>query len=134
MNAARKNARLHGRAVFAGAHDMGAIDAAVKAGEQPAPLGIGADHADETCAAAEGRDVVGGVARPAGHHFRRTVLEDQDRRFPGDSGDLTVDELVGDDVADDEDAAARKAVDEREEPLLALGFTRLRMNGTGNQH
>ena len=51
-----------------------------------------------------------------------------------DAGDLAVDELVGDDVADDEHPAVRKAVDEREEPLLALGFAGLRMNGTGNQH
>ena len=123
-----------GRPVLARAHDVRAIDAAVKAREQAAAFGIRADHAHQTRAAAKGRDVVGRVARPAGHHLRRVVLEDQDRRLPGDAGDLAVDELVGDDVADDEDTAVREAVDEREQPLLALGLAGLRMNGTGDQH
>ena len=111
-----------------------AIDAAVKAREQAARFGIRADHAHQARAAAKGRDVVGGVARPAGHHLRRVVLQDQDRRFAGDAGDLAVDELVGDDVADHEDAAVREAVDEREQPLPALGLAGLRMDGTGDQH
>ena len=110
------------------------IDAAVKAGEQPAAFGIGADEPGEARAAAERGDVVGGVAGAAGHHLRRVVLQDEDRRLARDAGDLAVDELVGDEVADDEHAAAREAVDEREQPLLALGLAGQRMNGTGDEH
>src|SRR6185295_17765170 len=47
---------------------------------------------------------------------------------------LAVDELVGDEIADDEDAAAREAVDERQQPCLALGLARKGMNGSGYEH
>ena len=80
-------------------------------------------------AAAERGDVVGRVAGAAGHHLRRVVLEDQHRRLARDARDLAVDELVGDEVADDEHAAAREAVDEREQALLALGLAGLRRDG-----
>ena len=134
MHAAGENARLDRRPVLARAHDVRTVDAAVKARQQPPPFGIGAHHADEPRAAAERRDVVGGVARAAGDHLGRVVLQDQHRRFARDARDLAVDELVGDDVADDQHAAVRKAVDEREQALFALGFSRQRMNGPRDQH
>ena len=102
--------------------------------EQPPAFRIGADEPGETRAAAERGDVVGRVAGAAGHHLGRVVLEDQHRRLARHARDLAVDELVGDEVADDEHAAAREAVDEPEQPLLALGFAGQRMDGSGNQH
>src|SRR5207253_10494893 len=125
------DARLHRRAIFARAHDVRAIDAAMEAREQSPALGIGADDADESRPAAKRRDVIGGVARPAAHHFRGVVLQDQDRRFSRYASDLAVDKFVGNDVADDEHSAVRKAVDEGEKPLLAFGLAWLGMNGTG---
>ena len=83
----------------------------------------------ERRAAAERRDVVGRVAGAAGHHLGGVVLEDEHRRLARDAGDLAVDELVGDQIADDEHAPAREAVDEREQALLQLGLARQRMNG-----
>ena len=69
-------------------------------------------------AAAERRDVVRGVAGAAGDHLGGVVLQDQHRRLARDPGHLAVDELVGDQIADDQDAAAGKAVDERQQPIL----------------
>ena len=101
---------------------MLAIDAAMKAVEQAAPFGIDADQSDEAGAAAERRDVVGGVSRSARHHCRRVVFQNQDRRLTRDAGHLAVHELVRDQIADDEHAPARKAVDETEQACLALGL------------
>ena len=108
-----------------------AIDAAMKAAEQAAAFGIGADESDQPGAAAERRDVVGGVSRSARHHFRRVVFQNQDRRLTRDPGHLAVDELVRDEIADDQHAPARKAVDETEQACLALGLAGQRMNRTG---
>ena len=98
-----------------------------------AGLPIGADQARQARAAAERRHVVGGVAGAAGDHLGRVVLEDQHRRLARDAGDLAVDELVGDEVADDQHAAAAEPVDEREQTFFPLGFAGQRMNGAGNQ-
>src|SRR5439155_6779949 len=55
-------------------------------------------------------------------------------RLTRDAGDVAVDELVGDEIADDQDAAARKAVDEPEQPFPALGLAGKRMHATRDQH
>ena len=52
---------------------------------------------------AERRGIVRGVAGAAGHDLGRVVAEDQDRRLARDAIDLAVDELVGDQIADDDD-------------------------------
>ena len=111
-----------------------ALDAAMEAREQPAAFGIGADEAGEPRAAAERGDVVRGVAGAAGDHLGRVVLEDQHRRLARHARDLAVDELVGDEVADDQHAAAAEAVDEREQAFLALGLAGQRVNGSGYEH
>ena len=98
------------------------------------PSRIGADHARERGAPAERRDVVGGVAGAAGDDLRRVVLEDEDRRLARHAGHLAVDELVGDQIADDEHAAAREAVDEAQQPLPALGLAGQRVNRARDQH
>src|SRR5207245_7232849 len=56
------------------------------------------------------------------------------RRFTGDPLDMSVDELVRDQVANDDDSAAGEAVDEREQSLLALSVAAQRMDGSGNEH
>ena len=63
-----------------------------------------------------------------------SYFEDQHRRFARDARDLAVDELIGDEVADHQHAAAAEAVDEREQTFLALGFAGQRVHRTGNEH
>ena len=109
-------------------HDVRALDAAGEAREKPSPFGVGADQSRKAGAAPERGNVVRGVARAAGHHLGRVVLEDQHRRLARDAGDLAVDELVGDEVADDQHAAAAEPVDERKQAFLALGIAGQRMN------
>ena len=106
----------------------------MKAREQPAAFRVGADEAGEARAPAERGDVVRGVAGPAADHLGRVVLQDEHRRLARDARDFAVDELVGDQIADDQHAAAREAVDERQQPFLALGLAGKGMNGAGNQH
>src|SRR5262249_55599591 len=69
-----------------------------------------------------------------GDELGRVVLEDEHRRFARDAGDLAVDELVGDEVADNEHATARETVDEPEQALPALGFPGQRVDGSGDDH
>ena len=76
----------------------------------------------------------GGVSRAPGDECRRVVLQDQDGRLPRDAGDLAVDELVSDEIADHKDAPAGRMVGQRQQPLLAFGFARQRVDGTGEQH
>ena len=134
VDAAGEDARLDRRAVSAARTTCRGRRRDAKLASSRRPSGSAPTRPDEAGAAAERGDVVRGVAGAAGDHLGRVVLEDQHRRFARDAGDLAVDELVGDEVADDEDAAAREAVDEREQPFLALGLAGQRMNGAGNQH
>src|SRR5205807_3521769 len=76
----------------------------------------------------------GRISCAASHHFRRVVFQDQHRRFARHARDLAVNELVGNQVADDEHAAAGEAVDEPEEPLFPLRFAGQRMNRARDQH
>ena len=78
--------------------------------------------------------VVGRVPRAAAHHFGRVVFQDQHGRFTRHARHFAVNEFVGNQIADDEYAAAGKAVDEPEEPLLALRLARQRMNRPRDQH
>jgi len=106
----------------------------VQARNHAPPLAIGAHQASQLGPAAERGDVVGGVAGAAGNHGRCVIPEDEHRRLARNARDLAEDELVGDDVADDQHKAARKAVDDGKQTLLEFGLTGQWMNGTGNQH
>ena len=66
-------------------------------------------EADDLRAAAERGDVVRGVAGAAGHNLRGVVLKDEHRRLARDARDAAVDELVGDQIADDATRRARNA-------------------------
>ena len=134
MDAARENARLHRRPIVADADDVRPIDSAMEGSRQPPPFGIGADHSGKTHMPTERGRVVRGIAGAARDDLRRVVLENQDRRLARHPGHLAVDELVRNQIADDEDAAAREAVDEREQAFLSLGFARKRMYRTRDQH
>src|SRR4029077_4536890 len=85
-------------------------------------------------AAAECRHVVGRVAGAARHDLRRVVSEDQHRRLARHTRDLAVDELVGNEIADDQHTPAAEAVDEGKEPLLPLGLAGQRMNRARYKH
>ena len=75
------------------------------------------DETDGDRAPAKRRHVVGRIAGAAGHDFRRVVLENQYGRFARDARDLTVDELVDDQIAKHRNRRIRKVVDEREQAL-----------------
>jgi hypothetical protein len=47
---------------------------------------------------------------------------------------VAVDELVSDEIADYQHAAAAEAVDERQQPRLAFGFPGQWMNGSSDLH
>jgi hypothetical protein len=64
-------------------------------------------EADDLRAAAERSDVVRGVARPAGKNLRRVVLKNE-TGASRDTRDAAVDEFIGDQIADDRDAARRR--------------------------
>ena len=92
--------------------------------EQPPSRLVVAGDADGDGVAAERGDVVGGVAGAAGHDVGRVVLEDQDRRFPRHAGDLAVDELVDEQIAEHRDADAGEVVDERQQTIAGTSGSR----------
>ena len=103
--------------------------------EQPAPGFVAAGDPDQARGAAERRDVARGVAGAARHDLGRVVVQDQDRRLARHARDLAVDELVGDQIAGDHDAAPGQRVDEREQPSsLARAVHCLFQNPRGGVH
>ena len=134
MRAAGENPGLHRRPIRSRSDDRPPIDVSRNAREQTTTLGIGANDPRERGAAAERRDVAGRVARTAGNDLGRVVLEDEHRRFARHPRHLAVDELVGDEIADDEHAAAAERVDEVEQARREFGVTSWRMRRTINQH
>ena len=102
VDAAGENARLDRRPVRRRAARCRADRRRVQSWRAAGgPRLVAPDQAGQARAAAERRDVVGGVAGAAGHDLGRVVLEDQHRRLARHARDLAVDELVGDEVADD---------------------------------
>ena len=79
------------------------------------------DDTDERRASAEVRNVVGGVACAARHDLGRVVLEDEHRRFARHPGDAARDELVGDEVAQYDDAAATRGGQQRQQTRPEIG-------------
>src|SRR5262249_16922059 len=134
VDAAGQDARFDRRAVPAGANDVAAVDTAMKAAQQAAAFGVRADEPEETRPAAQRGDVVGGVRRPASHHFGGVVFQDQDGRLARDARNLAIHELVRDQITDNEDAPARESLDKAQQALFALGLAGQRMDGTGDQH
>ena len=92
------------------------------------------DQAVEVDLAAERGDVVRRVAAAARHDRRRVVAEDQHGRLARHPRDLARQELVGDHVADDRDAALPERVDEGEQARLPFALARLGSGGTGCLH
>ena len=80
-----------------------------------------AGEADKGDPSAERCRIVGGIARPAGKNVGRVVLEDQDRRLARHASHAAVHELVGQQIAQDDDAQPRKTIDQREEAIVVGG-------------
>ncbi len=119
MNAAGEDPRLHRRLVVGRPDQPIARHATRQGGNQPSPWIVAAGEADKGDASAERRRVVGGIARTAGKNLGRVVLEDQNRRLARHASHAAVHELVGQQIAQDDDAQPRKAIDEREETAVA---------------
>ena len=122
VNATCQNPGFDGRAVVARSDNRAPVHAVPKAGQQPPALRVGSDDSREQRATAERSHVVGGVTGAARDHFGCVVLQDEHGRLARHASDLAVNELVGDDVADDEHSTAGKAVDEPEKTLFSFGF------------
>ena len=88
------------------------MDAGRQAGHQPAALRIVSKDAGKRGASAERGNVGRGVSRSARNNLCRVVVEDQDRRLARHARELAVDELVDDEIAENGNAGAGKAVDE----------------------
>ena len=69
-------------------------------------------EADDLRAGAERRDVVRRIAGAAGHNLRRVVLKNQHRRLARHARHAAVDELVGDEIADDRNAARGECIEQ----------------------
>ena len=111
--AARDDAGFRDGRALGVAQEAARIDTGVlEHGRDAVSLAVVADEADGRDAAAEGRAVVHDVCRAARNDFFARLLEHEHGGFARDAGDAAVDVDVGDHVADDEDAAAGKAVDE----------------------
>src|SRR4029453_13882284 len=121
MNAAGQDARLRRRPHPRRTPDAGDVDLPAKRLEQPTARLVVADETEGDRAPADGRAVVGRIAGAAGHDFRRVVLENEYRRFARDARDLTVDELVDDQIAKHRNRSVGKVVDEREQALSIGG-------------
>src|SRR5207247_7475661 len=67
---------------------------------------------------------------------RRVVegLQEPHGLLAGHAGDLAVNELIGDDVADDEHPTTGEAVDEPEKTLFSFGVAGWRVERSANQH
>jgi hypothetical protein len=130
---ARENPRLDRRAVRSCANDVLTIDATMKRRQQPPSVGIGSDQADNPPTPAECGNVVRRIACAAADHFRRVVPENENGRLARHPRHFAVDEFVSDNVADDNDAPARKRVNERKQALFALSFAWQGMYGSGYQ-
>ena len=115
VDAAGEDARLGRRQVPLRADEAAPVDPRMQAPDEPPPHVVVSHDADGAGGRPERRDVVGGVAGAAGHDLGGVVLEDQYGRLARHPGDASVDELVGQEIADDEDVPAGEGVDERGE-------------------
>ena len=115
MDAAGEDARLGRCAVTARPDDRPHVNVPAHDVEQTTAGLVAAGHAHRDRRAAERRDVARRVARSAGDDVRRVVVEDEDGRLPRDAGELAVDELVDDEVAEHRDAQIGKVVHERQQ-------------------
>ena len=114
MHAACEDAGLHRRAVSLRAQQAPSVDVTQARVQALARL-VFPREAHDLRAAAERRDVVRGIAGAAGQNLRGVVLKDEDRRLARHARDAAVNELVGNEIADDRHAARRKRVEQVDE-------------------
>ena len=113
MNAAREDSCLDGRAITAGPRQARAFDGSRQHLEEPASRFVAANEGHQPHRPSDAGHVVRGIAGAAGHDFGRVVFEDQDRRLARDPGNAAIDEFVGNQIAEDDDALAAAGRDQR---------------------
>jgi hypothetical protein len=133
VHAAGENAGLHRSQVFRRAHQGTCIDVP-QARAQPLARFVVASETDNLRKRPQRGHVAGGIARPARHNLRRVVLKDEHGRLARHAGDAPVDELVGDQVANNGDTAPMEPVDELQQPGLGPAFIGRRLNGLLDGH
>ncbi len=110
--AAGKNPRLDRRGVTRYARDAFDVDTLAEHFRQSCARLVLADGANHAHLGAERGDVVGRVARAAGDHLGRVVLEDEHRRFARHASHLTVDEFIREEIANDREFGAAETAND----------------------
>ena len=110
VHAAGENARLDRRPVVLRAHDLRAVDGPREASRAGASLRASVPTMPASARRApSAATLLAALPAPPGNDLRGVVLEDEHRRLARDARDLAVDELVGDEVADDQHPSPPKA-------------------------
>ena len=121
MDASGEDTCLDGRSITPSARDMFPVHRWGQSRHQPASLGIVSDDPGETRTAAQRGDVVRRISSATCQHLGRVVLQNQHRGLARHPSHFAINELVGNDVADDENTASTEGGDERSQPLLECG-------------
>src|SRR5688572_18520169 len=116
MDAAGEDARLDGRRHLLRACKIEPYTALLQRFHQPIARIVAPRRAGKRDLAAKRRDIRRRVARAARNDHGVVVLEDEHRRLARTPREPAVDELVGDEIADDEHAGAPETIDERQQP------------------
>ena len=117
MNAAGEDARLDRRAIAAGPHQAGARHRTRQHLEQPIARLVASGERHQPHRSAETGDVVRGIAGAARHDLRGVVLEDQHRRFARHARDAAINEFVGNQITEDDNALTAERRNQREQRL-----------------
>ena len=115
VDAPREDAGLRRRPIARQPDEAGPREAAREAPDEAAAGIVPPDETHEPGLRPEGGHVAGGVARAPRPHLGGVVLEDEHGGLARHAVDAAVDELVGDDVADDEDAGPPERSDQTDE-------------------
>ena len=107
-----EEAGLGGRGPAFGGEDAGNVDffRAEKFAQAVAGLVL-ADGGDGNYLGSERGEIVGGIGAAAGYDLGFAMLEDQDRGFTGDAGDVAELKGVGDEIPEDDDGFGGETLD-----------------------
>src|SRR6185436_593918 len=119
VDAAGQDAALRGRLVAGGRGDAGGVDAETAERREQALAGVVAPHDSHGDGArVERAEVRDGVPRSARDELDALLVEDEDGCLARDARELPVEELVGDEVAEHDDAPARERVHDLAKALV----------------
>ena len=79
--------------------------------QQLLPFGIVADNSDRDRTCAERPQIVNRVSATARNNLCFAMIQNQDRSFSRNTGNLAVNENIGDEIAEDDDALALEPID-----------------------